>query len=76
VLLFTPARGVESFDTLALLDRRLHQQYEHPASTEEFRALLPVSYQALCSSGIWPLTLSPISDNPLYEHVNEVMIDR
>lgn len=76
VLLFTPARGVESFDSLALLDRRLHQQFEHPASTEEFRALLPVRYQALGSSGIWPLTLSPISDKPLFEHVNQVLIDR
>jgi len=76
VLLFTPARGIESFDSLALLDNHLLQSLDHPSGQREFKALLPVRYHALSAAGIWPLQLSPIVDKPLFEHTDGALIDR
>ncbi|CRN03552.1 hypothetical protein [Pseudomonas sp. 34 E 7] len=76
VLLFTPNRGLESFDSLAQLDQRLKPTLALPAGHEEFCQHLPVRYQALDVDDIWPLQLLPISGEPLFEHTYNAIIDK
>ncbi|SEM32862.1 hypothetical protein SAMN04487857_101167 [Pseudomonas sp. ok272] len=76
VMLFTPARGLESFDSLAQLNDRLLQTLEHPSARDEFMQQLPVRYHALSASGIWPLELSPINDTSVFEHTFAALIDK
>lgn len=76
VLLFTPLRGIEPFDSLPQLDSRLRQSLSHPTGHREFMSLLPVRYQALSEAGIWPLHLLPIVDKPLFEHIDGALIDK
>ncbi|WP_223547875.1 membrane-targeted effector domain-containing toxin [Pseudomonas sp. A-B-19] len=74
VLLFTPARGIESFNTLAELNTHLRQNMEHASGRSEFIDRLPTRYHALSPAGIWPLELSPIDDQPLFEHTFGALI--
>ncbi|WP_455825519.1 dermonecrotic toxin domain-containing protein [Pseudomonas graminis] len=74
VLLYTPLRGIEPFDSLAELNDRLVQLFNHPTSHSEFVTLLPKRYHALTAAGIWPLTLAPISEKPLFEHVFDAQV--
>ncbi|MFS2198620.1 dermonecrotic toxin domain-containing protein [Pseudomonas sp. Pseusp3] len=74
ILLFTPARGIESFNTLAELDTHLRQNMEHASGRSEFIDRLPTRYHALSPAGIWPLELSPIDDQPLFEHTVGALI--
>jgi len=76
VLLFTPSRGIESFDSLAELNTHLLQNMDHAAERNEFIQMLPARYQALSAAGIWPLLLSPIDRKPLFEHTYDALIDK
>lgn len=73
LLLFTPARGIEAFDSQKDLDARLLHYLQHPASRDEFRQMLPVRYHDLSAAGIWPLQLSLIDSQPLFEHACDVV---
>lgn len=76
VLLFTPNRGLEAFDSLAQLDQQLKATLALPAGREEFCRHLPVRYQALDVDDIWPLQLLPIDGEPLFEHTYNAIIDK
>lgn len=76
VLLFTPARGLEAFESLHALDQGLHTLLAQPAGREEFSRLLPVRYQALDAEDMWPLALHRIDDEPLFEHVYSAQLDK
>ncbi|SDZ55153.1 membrane-targeted effector domain-containing toxin [Pseudomonas salomonii] len=76
VLLFTPNRGLEAFDSLAELDQRLKALLLLPAGREEFCRHLPVRYQALDVASIWPLHLLPIEGEPLFEHTYNALLDK
>ena len=76
VLLFTPSRGIESFDSLAELNAHLLRNMEHAAGSNEFKAMLPTRYHPLSTAGIWPLELSPIDAEPLFEHTYGALIDK
>lgn len=76
VLLFTPNRGLEAFDSLAELDQRLKALLLLPAGREELCRHLPVRYQALDVASIWPLQLLPIEGEPLFEHTYNALLDK
>jgi hypothetical protein len=76
VLLVTPPRGIESFDSLAALDAHLLQLIESAAGHNEFMGMLPARYQALSPAGIWPLALTPIDSKPLFEHTHDALVDK
>lgn len=76
VLLFTPSRGIESFDSLAALNTHLLQNMDHATGRNEFMAMLPTCYHALSVAGIWPLELSPIDAEPLFEHTHDALIEK
>lgn len=76
VLLFTPNRGLEAFDSLAQLDQRLKATLALLAGHEEFCQHLPVRYQALDVEDIWPLQLLPIEGEPVFEHTYNAIIDK
>ncbi|MBD8192476.1 membrane-targeted effector domain-containing toxin [Pseudomonas fluorescens] len=69
VLLFTPVRGLEAFDSLGELNA-------HLLHVNEFSQLLPARYQHLPTVAIWPLALSPISDKPLFEHSYDSLLEK
>lgn len=74
VALFTPSRGIEFFDTLVDLDTQLFQRLHTPAERHHFMKLLATGYHALTPQAIWPLALVPISDRPLFEHLDNALI--
>lgn len=76
VLLFTPARGLEAFDSLHDLDQGLQSAMALATGRAEFNRHLPVRYQHLDTVDIWPLTLLPIQDKPLFEHVYQALLDK
>lgn len=76
VLLFTPNRGLEAFDSLADLDQGLKALLLLPAGREELCRHLPVRYQALDVASIWPLQLLPIEGEPLFEHTCNALLDK
>lgn len=76
VLLFTPVRGIEAFDSLGELNDRLLQILDHPSSRHEFMTLLPRRYHTLTAAGIWPLALASISEKPLFEHLFDAQVDK
>ncbi|WLH82958.1 membrane-targeted effector domain-containing toxin [Pseudomonas sp. FP2338] len=76
VLLFTPNRGLEAFDSLVQLDQSLKATLALPAGRAEFCRHLPVRYQTLDVGDIWPLQLLPIDGEPLFEHTYNAIIDK
>ncbi|AZF49474.1 membrane-targeted effector domain-containing toxin [Pseudomonas sp. R2-7-07] len=76
VMLFTPAHGIESFDSLDKLNNHLLQGMDDTAQHRDFMSLLPMRYHALTPAGIWPLELSPITDEPLFEHTYNALLDK
>lgn len=76
VLLFTPNRGLEAFDSLVQLDQSLKATLALPAGRAEFCRHLPVRYQTLDVIDIWPLQLLPIDGEPLFEHTYNAIIDK
>jgi hypothetical protein len=76
VLLFTPNRGLEDFDSLAQLDEGLKAVMASRAGREEFYRHLPVRYQELDVVGIWPLQLLPIDGELLFEHTYKAVLDK
>ncbi|MBV4452609.1 MULTISPECIES: membrane-targeted effector domain-containing toxin [Pseudomonas] len=76
VLLFTPSRGLEAFDTLADLDQALHSMMTLPAGRKEIAAHLPVRYQHMDVADIWPLELQLIEGEPLFDHVYQALLDK
>lgn len=76
VLLFTPSRGLEAFDSLQALDQSLRTVMAQPAGHAEFSRHLPVAYQHLDVASIWPLALSAITGQPLFEHTYQGLLDK
>ncbi|MFI8226801.1 toxin [Pseudomonas sp. NPDC085632] len=76
VVLYTPARGLEYFDSLADLDSQLLDDFKHATGHDGFRRMLPTRYHNVGAAGIWPLQLSPIDSKPLFEHTYETLIDK
>ena len=74
VMLFTPSRGIETFDSLTELNTRLRLSLDQPGERDDFLSLLPVRYHALPPEAIWPLALAPIDDAPLFEHTHTALI--
>jgi len=74
VVLFTPARGFESFSSLADMNTRLRDAMAVGTWRKEFISLLPQQYQALSAMGIWPLALAPIDGEPLCEHTYDARL--
>lgn len=76
VLLFTPVRGIQAFDSLDELNNHLLQVIDHPTGRDEFMSLLPRRYHTLTAAGISPLALASISEKPLFEHLFDVQVDK
>lgn len=76
VLMFTPTRGLEAFETLQELNQSLRRVMTQPAGREEFTRLLPARYQALGVEDIWPLALAPIKDEPPFEHAYAAQLNK
>lgn len=74
VALFTPSRGIEFFASLADLDSDLFQRLDTAAERAHFMGLLATDYRALTPQAIWPLALTPISERPLFEHLDNQLI--
>lgn len=75
-LLFTPARGIEFFNSLADLDNQLRASLNLASANEEFMHMLPTRYHAVGAAGIWPLSLVPIDSKPLFEHIYEARLEK
>lgn len=76
VVLFTPARGLELFNSLADLDAHLLDTMKHSISRGELMQLLPSRYHEIGTAGIWPLQLTPIDSQPLFEHIYDALIEK
>ncbi|TFY88687.1 membrane-targeted effector domain-containing toxin [Pseudomonas kairouanensis] len=76
VLLFTPLRGLEAFASLKDLDSGLLEAMTQRSGHAEFSRQLPVKYQHLDVTAIWPLVLEPITGQPLFEHVYQAQLDK
>ncbi|MGF6097538.1 membrane-targeted effector domain-containing toxin [Pseudomonas sp. 18175] len=76
VLLFTPSRGLEAFDTLHDLDQGLQSALATSAGLAEFSRHLPTRYQHLEPIGIFPLALQPIEGEPLFEQVYQAQLEK
>ncbi|AZF28451.1 hypothetical protein C4J90_4308 [Pseudomonas sp. R2-60-08W] len=76
VLLFTPSRGIETFDSLTDLNTRLRSRLDNAGERHEVLSLLAVRYHAITPEAIWPLTLAPIDDAPLFEHTYNALITK
>lgn len=76
VLLFTPSRGLQAFDSLPDLDQGLHVAMATSTGRAEFNRHLPVRYQHLDAIGIFPLSLQPIDGEPLFDHVYQALLDK
>ncbi|AMN77128.1 hypothetical protein [Pseudomonas azotoformans] len=76
VLLFTPHRGLEAFDSLIDLNQGLQSVMATGAGLAELNRHLPVRYQHLDAIGIFPLGLQPIEDEPLFEHAYQAVLDK
>jgi hypothetical protein len=76
VVLFTPTRGIEYFDSLADLDSHLLDYLKQAAGPDGFLHLLPTRYHNIGAAGIWPLQLTPIDSKPLFEHTYDTLIDK
>ncbi len=76
VMLYTPARGIECFGSLAQLNTQWLQAMDDAEQRRAFMHLLPVRYGDITPSAIWPLALTPISDTPLFEHTYTTLIDK
>ncbi|MBC3775271.1 membrane-targeted effector domain-containing toxin [Pseudomonas sp. SWRI99] len=75
-VLFTPARGIEFFDSLADLDAHLLQCVKHASAQAEFMQMLPRRFHEVGVGGIWPLQLTLIDSEPLFEHTYDAVIDK
>ncbi|WP_248731547.1 membrane-targeted effector domain-containing toxin [Pseudomonas sp. MWU13-2517] len=73
VLLFTPSAGLYGFDSLLELDQSLKTNM---AERGEITQHLPVRYQHLDVTGIWPLELRPIDDTLVFEHCYQALLDK
>ena len=74
VVLFTPARGFESFGTLAEMNSQLREAMAVGSWRQEFMTLLPRQYQGLSAMGVWPLLLTSIDGEPLCEHTYDARL--
>ncbi|QXI23809.1 membrane-targeted effector domain-containing toxin [Pseudomonas iranensis] len=75
-LLFTPARGIEFFNSLADLDTHLRESLNSRSGREDFMQMLPTRYHDVGAAGIWPLSLAPIDSKPLFEHTYDALIEK
>ncbi len=76
VMLYTPARGIECFGSLAQLNSQWLQAMDDAEQRRAFMHLLPARYGDITPGAIWPLALTPISDKPLFEHTYDALIDK
>lgn len=74
VVLFTPARGFESFGSLAEMNSQLREAMAVGSWRQEFMSLLPRQYQGLSAMGVWPLLLASIDGEPLCEHTYDARL--
>lgn len=74
VLLFIPSYGLKAFSSLDEMNTCLHENMQVPSWREEFTNLLPLRYQHLGPAGIWPLELSQIDGEPLFEHTYDALL--
>lgn len=75
-VLFTPARGLEFFNSLADLDAHLRESLNSRSGRAEFMQLLPTRYHQVGAAGIWPLELASIDSRPLFEHIYDALIEK
>lgn len=75
-VLFTPARGIEIFNSLIDLDTHLRESLNARSGRDEFMQLLPTRYHGVGAAGIWPLLLAPIDSKPLVEHTYDTLIEK
>jgi hypothetical protein len=75
-LLFTPARGIEFFNSLADLDTHLRESLNARSGREDFMQMLSTRYHDVGAAGIWPLSLAPIDSKPLFEHTYDALIEK
>ncbi|SDS40178.1 membrane-targeted effector domain-containing toxin [Pseudomonas granadensis] len=75
-VLFTPARGIEFFSSLADLDTYLRESLNSRSGHDDFMHLLPTRYHDVGAAGIWPLSLTPIDSKPLFEHIYDALIEK
>ncbi|WP_339531211.1 MULTISPECIES: membrane-targeted effector domain-containing toxin [unclassified Pseudomonas] len=76
VLLFTPSRGLEPFDSLHDLDQGLLTIMATATDRDALTRHLPVAYQHVHSAGIWPLELQPITGQPLFEFSYQALLNK
>ncbi|MGB3124046.1 MAG: membrane-targeted effector domain-containing toxin [Pseudomonas sp.] len=76
VLLFTPSRGLEAFDSLQQLDLSLKAVMAQPSGRTEFNRHLPVAYQHLQPLDLWPLGLQPVEGEPVFEQAYQALLDK
>lgn len=76
VMLYTPARGIECFGSLAQLNTQWLQAMDDAEQRRAFMQLLPARYGDITPGAIWPLVLTPINDKPLFEHTYNALIDK
>ncbi|VVO28985.1 membrane-targeted effector domain-containing toxin [Pseudomonas fluorescens] len=74
VLLFIPSCGLKSFSSLEDMNTNLLESMEAPLWRNELMNLLPRRYQHLGPAGIWPLELSQIDGEPLFEHTYDTLL--
>ncbi|QRK85334.1 membrane-targeted effector domain-containing toxin [Pseudomonas granadensis] len=75
-VLFTPARGIEFFNSLTDLDAHLRASLNQRSSRDEFMQMLPTRYHDIGAAGIWPLSLAPVDSKPLFEHTYDTLIKK
>ncbi|MFG6207977.1 dermonecrotic toxin domain-containing protein [Pseudomonas retamae] len=75
-VLFSPARGIELFNSLADLDTHLRESLNSRSGHDDFMHLLPTRYHDVGAAGIWPLSLTPIDSKPLFEHTYDALIEK
>ncbi|MGY2364030.1 membrane-targeted effector domain-containing toxin [Pseudomonas azotoformans] len=76
VLLFTPSRGLEAFDSLSDLGQRLQSAITTRAGQAELNRHLPVQYQHFDAVDMFSLSLQPIEGKPLFEHTYQAVLDK
>ncbi|WP_285409073.1 membrane-targeted effector domain-containing toxin [Pseudomonas sp. FR229a] len=75
-VLFTPARGIEFFNSLTDLDSHLRESLNSRSGRLDFIQMLPTRYHDVGAAGIWPLSLAPIDSKPLFEHTYDALIEK
>lgn len=76
VLLFTPFRGLEAFNSLQALDQGLQLAMTTSLGRAELNCYWPMYYQHLDAIDIFPLGLKPIEGEPLFEYAYQALLNK